>query len=111
MGGKRPDQHNIDPGEAGATNYKWRGEGRSEGEELKEKDKQDFQASAKDTRSMIPETGVNPAARDHRARRMAAEQDESRSASGRSGGAGRSDDERVDEASEESFPASDPPAP
>jgi len=62
MGGKRPDDSNVDPGEAGSSDQGARREGRNLGEQGSDKKK------------------------------------------------GRSDDDRVDEASEESFPASDPPA-
>jgi len=100
MGGKRPDQHNIDPGEAGSSDYKWRGEGRSGGERIQEEDKQHLQSNPHD-QPMIPEEQVNPAARELRERKAAAKRREP---------GGMSDDERVDEASDESFPASDPPA-
>ncbi len=68
MSGKRPDQHNVDAGEAGSGDTEDRREDRSAAEQLPDEQKR------------------------HRAR------------------GGMSDDERVDEASEESFPASDPPA-
>lgn len=99
MGGKRPDQHNIDPGEAGSSDYKWRREGRSAGEQIPEEEKRQLQSNPHD-QPMIPEETVNPAARELRERKAAARDQEG----------GQSDDERVDEASEESFPASDPPA-
>ncbi len=70
MGGKRPDQHNIDPGEAGSSDYKWRREGRSQGEEIPEEEKQHLQSNPHD-QPMIPETGVNPALRDLQERRRA----------------------------------------
>ena len=99
MGGKRPDQHNIDPAEAGASDYKWRHEGRSQGENLANEDKRRLQSNPHD-QPMIPEENVNPALRDLRERKAGSQNTEGT----------MSDDERVDEASEESFPASDPPA-
>jgi hypothetical protein len=50
---------------------------------------------------MIPEERTNPAARELRERKEASRRSEEGE---------RTADERVDEASEESFPASDPPA-
>jgi hypothetical protein len=91
MGGKRPDQHNIDPGEAGSTDYKRRGEGRSAGESILEEDKRNLQSNPHD-QPMIPEEQVNPAMRELRERKAQAKSDD-----------------LVDEMSEESFPASDPP--
>jgi len=107
MGGKRPDQYNIDPAEAGSTDHKWRGEGRSASEHLLDAEKQELKSNPHD-QPMIPEQGVNPAARELRERKAHhkhAQQDERSAAE-----SPRSVDDRVDEASEESFPASDPPA-
>lgn len=58
MGGKRPDQHNIAPGETLSTDYKTR----VEDEGILEEDKQAYQETKKqDRESMIPRRGKNPA--------------------------------------------------
>jgi hypothetical protein len=74
MGGNRPNQHNIDSGEAGSGDSTGGREGRNQGERI---------AEGEHEHKEVPR--------------------------GRDGG-GMTADERVDEASEESFPASDPPA-
>ncbi len=75
MGGKRPDQHNIDPGEAGSSDYKWRREGRSQGDQIPDEEKQKLQSNPHD-QPMIPEGGVNPALRDLQERKRAQHDEE-----------------------------------
>ena len=58
MGGKRPDQHNIDYREAGAKDAKIGDEDRATNVE----DKQNLSSNPQD-QPMIPEVGVNPALR------------------------------------------------
>jgi hypothetical protein len=74
MGGKRPDQYQIDPGEAGATDYK----NIDEDEGTHEQDKQrvtQSRADAKEEQStFIPKSGVNPALAELRERRDRDEQ-------------------------------------
>ena len=75
MGGKRPDQYAIDPGEAGATDYKQRRD-----EKIHEADKQHVAESRVEAtrESFIPKGAANPALADLRARREQQQREEQR---------------------------------
>jgi len=94
IGGTRPDQHNIDAAEGSTPDHKRRGEGRSGDERINNQDKQlERQTETDDIRHAMRTDEHEDARKGMKVEKGT--QEESR--------------DRVDEASEESFPASDPP--
>lgn len=79
MGGKRPDQHNIDPSDSQATDNKW-GPGHTD-ENVKNEHKANYMEGRKreERDTMIPEKGVNPALAELRAVKMETQREQAES--------------------------------
>ena len=104
MGGKESNAWQKDIGESGATDHKLR----SEGDALKDREHQEYAEQKADERAeregMIPKRGENPVLAEIRERNAQSVSDraDERAAS--------ASEEAVDDMSEQSFPASDPPS-
>lgn len=112
MGGKRPDQYNIDPAEGSSSNHKWRGEGRSGDEHIEDEQKRELQSNPHD-QPMIPEEKTNPVGRELREKNAERKREAERKIAAEANADRRdemTEEEKLDETIEESFPASDPPA-
>lgn len=104
MGGKRPDQRDIDPAERSSTEPGLHGEGRRGDARVDDNERKPNSGAQKGEPS-------TPSAEEHRPEPGGFQGKKGSGATPKREDQSRNDDDRkIDEAGEESFPASDPPA-